>query len=237
MRAVIPMAGEGSRFAEKGYTFPKPLIDVNGKPMIQVVLETLPECSEYIFLCRLEHISEYSLGSMLQQLTDNRATVVPVETLTEGAACTVLLAEELINDQEELIIANSDQYVEYDHRNFDILRHHSNANGIIFTFNASHPKWSFARCDEYGNIDKVAEKDPISNVATCGIYYFSSGNMFCVAANQMIHKNIRTNNEFYLAPVYNEMIDGGFKVLPFFVDHMSGLGTPEDLENFIQRRQ
>jgi dTDP-glucose pyrophosphorylase len=227
------MAGQGSRFAEKGYTFPKPLIDVKGKPMIEVVVDTLPECKEYIFLCRQEHIEKYNLNELLQQVTHNRATVIPVDEITEGAACTALLAKREINDHEPLIIANSDQFVQYDKRNFEVMRRHGDAEGIIFSFNACHPKWSFAKLDENLEVVEVAEKRPISNVATCGLYYFDHGVNFVRAAEAMIAKDIRTNGEFYIAPVFNEMIEQGDTVLPFFVDRMLGLGTPEDLEVFL----
>lgn len=269
MRALIPMAGQGSRFTEKGYTFPKPLIDVNGKPMIQVVLETLPECSEYIFLCRTEHIEKYRLAELLQQLTNGKAKIVPVAQLTEGAACTALLAKELINDDEPLLIANSDQYVKYDKRNFDILREQADPDGIIFTFDASHPKWSFVKtCRNWAvpswEIDEVAEKKPISSIATCGLYYFKKGSRFVHFAEQMIISDgegwpKRVNGEFYIAPVFEQMmrtqtpechsiiyaqrnnlpVPPGrwrYKVLPFFVDRMCGLGTPEDLELFLREK-
>lgn len=234
MRALIPMAGEGSRFAEKGYSFPKPLIDVNGKPMIQVVIETLPECDEYIFLCRAEQVEQYQLVQMLNEITRDRAKVVVVDALTEGAACTALLAKDHINDGTPLLIANSDQYVEYDRRNFDVLRNFADADGIIFAFNACHPKWSFARTDERQQIFEVAEKRPISNVATCGLYYWRRGHQFVESSERMIEKDVRTNGEFYIAPAFNELIRDGGRVLPFFVDRMAGLGTPEDLDAFLR---
>ena len=115
MKILIPMAGEGSRFAREGYVFPKPLIDVNGKPMIQRVVENLDFDAEYIFLVRAEHLEKYSgLRSTLQRITDDRCTIVEVDSLTEGAACTCLLAKEHINVDDDLLIANSDQIIEYE---------------------------------------------------------------------------------------------------------------------------
>jgi dTDP-glucose pyrophosphorylase len=226
------MAGEGSRFRDAGYTFPKPLIDVNGKAMVAQVIDTLPDCEEYIFMCRFDHLEKYKLEEMLQSATDHRATIIPVHNLTEGAACTALLAKYCINDEKPLIIANSDQFVDYNKQNFKSLVNFSEADGIIFTFNACHPKWSFAELDENGQVVRVEEKNPISNVATCGLYYFSSGSLFIRAAESMIAKDIRTNGEFYLCPVYNELKE--HIILPFFVDKMFGLGTPEDLEAYLQ---
>lgn len=240
MRALIPMAGEGSRFTAAGYTFPKPLIDVRGKPMIQVVIESLPECDQYIFLCRKEHIEKYNLDVMLQSLTNNKAVIVPVDELTEGAACTALLARQYIDNGDELIIANSDQVIEYDKRNFAILRRHTDVDGIVFAFNASHPKWSFVEVSDTWEVTKVVEKCPISNVATCGIYYWRQGCSFVTYAREMIRTNCRVNGEFYIAPVYQEALLAAsatmrcFMLIPFFVDRMVGLGTPEDLEAYLR---
>jgi len=234
------MAGQGSRFTEKGYTFPKPLIDVKGKPMIQVVVESLPQCEEYIFLCRKEHIEQYALEVMLNAITNNRATIVSVDNLTEGAACTALLARQYIDNEDELLIANSDQYVEIDHRNFQILRRHTDLDGIVFAFNASHPKWSFVAVNEHWEVVRVAEKEPISNIATCGIYYWRTGSSFVHHARQMIQLDQRVNGEFYIAPVYQHAIEAAnathakFMLVPFFVSTMAGLGTPEDLDNFLK---
>jgi dTDP-glucose pyrophosphorylase len=232
------MAGEGSRFTQAGYTFPKPLIDVDGRPMIQVVIDSLPDCDAYTFLCREDQINQYNMKDALRSMLPGKdVSIVEVSKLTEGAACTALLAKEIINNGTPLLIANSDQYVEYDKRNFDLMRRYAVQDGIIFTFNACHPKWSFTRLDHTGKVIEVAEKRPISNVATCGIYYFQRGSDFVEAAESMIAKDIRTNGEFYIAPVYNEIIGEEKYVLPFFVDRMAGLGTPEDLESFLNVRR
>jgi NDP-sugar pyrophosphorylase family protein len=237
MKILIPMAGEGSRFAKEGYQFPKPLIDVNGKPMIQKVVENLDFGSEYIFLARKEHLEKYSgLRGTLDQITKRRATVVVVDTLTEGAASTALLAKKYIDNNEELLIANSDQIIDYQADNFLMLKNLSDVDSIVFTFNATHPKWSFVRTDPNGFVTEVAEKNPISDIATCGVYWYRKGSDFVKYAEQMIHKNIRVNNEFYIAPVYNEIIDAGKKVIPFYVSEMWGLGTPEDLSVYLANK-
>lgn len=236
LKILIPMAGEGSRFAEKGYTFPKPLIDVGGKPMIQRVIDDFPfPYAEFIFLVRSEHLTKYDLAEILQSAVgDRKCHIITVDALTEGAACTALLAKDLINTDDELIIANSDQHVKYSTQNLTCLRWLGRPDGIVFTFNASHPKWSFVKCDERGLVSEVAEKKPISDVATCGIYYYRRGSDFVRYAEQMIAKDIRVNGEFYIAPVYNEMIaDEHSKLVTFFVNEMHGLGTPEDLELFL----
>ena len=236
MKILIPMAGEGSRFVNEGYTFPKPLIDVDGKPMIQKVVENLDFDCEYIFLVRKKHIEKYEgLVNTLERVTNNNFKLVEVEGLTEGAACTALLAKEYINTDEDLLIANSDQYIEYEPENFKLLKNLTDADGILFTFNAVHPKWSFVRTNARGFIVEVAEKKPISNIATCGIYWFRKGSDFVKHAEEMIKEDRRVNGEFYIAPVYNELVASGKKLIPFYVHRMSGLGTPEDLKKFLRR--
>lgn len=236
MKILIPMAGEGSRFAKEGYTFPKPLIDVDGKPMIQRVVENLNFTAEFIFLVRKEHLDKYEgLSVTLHRITGGKMKIVEVDSLTEGAACTALLAKEHINTDDDLLIANSDQIIDYRPENFVTMKTMTNVDGIVFSFNAVHPKWSFAKVDGHGFITEIAEKVPISNVATCGIYWYRSGKDFVEAAESMIAKNIRVNNEFYIAPVYNEMISNGKTVIPFFVQEMHGIGTPEDLQTFLKK--
>lgn len=235
MKVLIPMAGEGSRFVQAGFTFPKPLIDVNGKPMIQCVVENLDFDAEYIFLVRREHLDKYEVHATLKQITHGNCRVVVVDGLTEGAACTALLAQEIIDNDEELLIANSDQIIEYSRENFDTLRRFTNLDAIVFSFHASHPKWSFVRTDsQSGHVVEVAEKKPISDIATCGIYYYRRGSDFVRYAEEMIKKDIRVNNEFYIAPVYNELINDRKTLVPFFVHQMHGLGTPEDLEKYLK---
>ena len=227
------MAGEGSRFKKEGYTFPKPLIDVNGKPMIQCVIENLDFDAQYIFLVRKEHLEKYNIESLLKIVTNGRSRIVPVDGLTEGAACTALLAKDLIDNNEELLIANSDQIVEYSKENFNTIRRFTKFNSSVFTFRAVHPKWSFVKINSRGVATEVAEKNPISDIATCGIYYYRSGSDFVKYANSMIEKDIRVNNEFYICPVYNELIRDRKTLIPFFVNKMHGLGTPEDLKKYL----
>tara|TARA_R100000152_G_C6779761_1_gene211719 strand:- start:152 stop:844 length:693 start_codon:yes stop_codon:yes gene_type:complete len=230
------MAGEGSRFAKEGYTFPKPLIDVNGKPMIQTVVENLDFNAEYIFLVRGEHLDKYEgLEDTLQRITNGKCSIVVVDELTEGAACTALLAKEHIDNDEDLLIANSDQYIEYSPENFNMMKEMTDVDAMVYTFEAVHPKWSFVKTNSRGIITEVAEKKPISNIATCGIYWYRKGSDFVKYAEQMIEKDIRVNNEFYIAPVYNELIEDGKTLVPFYVHSMWGIGTPEDLRAFLDQ--
>jgi NDP-sugar pyrophosphorylase family protein len=235
MKILIPMAGEGSRFAKEGYQFPKPLIDVNGKPMIQRVVQNLYFDAEYIFLVRKNHLEKYQgLKNSLFQITNVKTKIIEVDALTEGAACTALLAKEYIDNDEDLLIANSDQIIEYEQNNFNMLKNLTNVDSIVFCFNAVHPKWSFVKINSRGFVTEVAEKNPISDIATCGIYWYRKGSDYVKFAEQMISKNIRVNNEFYIAPVYNELIQNNKTLIPFYVHKMWGIGTPEDLKIYLK---
>jgi HAD superfamily hydrolase (TIGR01509 family) len=231
LNILIPMAGEGSRFADAGYTFPKPLIEINQKPMIQVVVENININANYIYVVRKKHYDEYNLKYVLNAITPGCKIVIQ-EGKTEGAACSVLLAKKHINNDMPLIIANSDQYVEYDSNNFMYSAIAGNSDGCIQTFTATHSKWSYAKVNDEGYVTEVAEKKPISTHATTGIYYYRKGKYFVEAAEEMIKKDIRHNNEFYVAPCYNQMINKGMKITIYDVDRMWGIGTPEDLTYF-----
>ena len=233
MNVLIPMAGAGSRFQQAGYTFPKPLIDVEGKPMIQVVVDNLNIEATYIYVVQKEHREKYNLDTLLSLITPN-CKIVEVNGITEGAACTTLLAKEYIDNDAPLVMANSDQFVEWDSNEFMYKMIEQKVDGGILTFTATHPKWSFAKVDEYGYVTEVAEKNPISDIATVGVYYWAKGSDYVKYAEQMISKNIRTNNEFYTCPTFNEAIADGKKIKTFNIEKMWGLGTPEDLKYYLE---
>ena len=233
MNVLIPMAGRGSRFADVGYTFPKPLIEVNGKPMIQVVLENLNIEANYTFVVRKEHYDKYSLQYLLTLIAPG-CNIIQVDELTEGSACTTLLAKEFIDNDDPLLLANSDQFMEW---NSNECLYAFNADGIdagILTFKATHPKWSYAKIGEDGFVSEVAEKKPISDDATVGVYFWKKGSDYVKYAEQMIDKDIRTNGEFYICPVFNEAIADGKKVRIKEIERMWGIGTPEDLNYFLE---
>ena len=233
LNVLIPMAGAGSRFEQAGYTFPKPLIEVRNKPMIQVVVDNLNIKANYIYIVQKKHREKYNLDTLLNLLTPN-CRIVEVDSLTEGAACTALLAKEFIDNDAPLFFANSDQFVEWDSNEFMYKMNETNADGGIVTFEATHPKWSFAKIDDKGLVTEVAEKNPISNIATVGYYYWKHGSDFVKYAEQMIDKNIRVNNEFYVCPVFNEAVGDNKQIRTFNVDGMWGLGTPEDLKYYLE---
>ena len=235
MNVLVPMAGAGSRFAKVGYSFPKPLIEVKGKPMIQVVVEALNVEAKYTYVVQKEHYDKYNLQYLLNLLTPH-CNIVQVDGITEGAACTTLLAKEFIDSDDSLIITNSDQMILWDSNETLYAFNNDNADGGIVTFPATHPKWSFAKLGEDGYVSEVAEKKPISEHATAGIYYWKHGSDYVKYAEQMIEKNIRVNNEFYVCPVYNEAIGDGKKIRIKEIEKsdMWGLGTPEDLNYFLE---
>jgi dTDP-glucose pyrophosphorylase len=234
---VIPMAGRGSRFAKVGYQLPKPLIDVNGKPMIERVIDNLRPtfAHRFIFLVLQEHLENFQLAAKLREWAGANAVIVPVTTVTEGAACTVLLAKAHLS-ANDLIIANSDQLVDFSLTDYVSWSRESRAEGSILCFEDQDEKWSFAKLDAAGHVVEVAEKKRISNLATVGIYWFKRGADFVAAAESMIAKNIRTNNEFYVCPVYNEMIQLKKRIVTWKIEKqaMHGVGTPEDLETYLR---
>ncbi len=230
---LIPMAGQGLRFSRANYVFPKPLIEtINGKPMIQLVVDCLGLEGHYIYLVQREHLEKYNLKQMLNLITPG-CEVIIVDRLTEGACCTTLLAANLIDSDKPLIIANSDQYIEWKPDEFFYLMNNQTVDGGILTFENTHPKWSYAKVNDDGFVTEVAEKNPISKHATVGVYYYKHGSDYVKYANQMIDKNIRVNNEFYVAPVFQQFIDDGKRIKIYDVDRMIGCGTPEDLNNLI----
>lgn len=233
LNVLIPMAGAGSRFQQAGYTFPKPLIEVRGKPMIQVVVENLNIEANYIFICQREHYETYNLKYLLNLIAPD-CKIVLVDGITEGAACTTLLAKEFIDNDQPLVMANSDQFIEWNSNEVMYAFNADSIDGGILTFNASHPKWSYAKLDDNGFVEEVAEKKVISDLATVGVYYWAKGSDYVKYAEQMINKNIRVNNEFYVCPVFNEAIGDGKKIRVKSIEKMWGIGTPEDLNYFLE---
>lgn len=236
LNIVVPMAGRGSRFANADYKMPKPLIDIHGHYMIECVTKNITPKTvhRFIYLCLAEHLEKYNLSDSLQKISPN-CIVIPVDKVTEGAACTVLLAEKFIDNDDALMIANSDQYVDIDIN--DYLAAGDSLDGLIMTMFANDNKWSFINFDENKHVTMVREKEVISNEATVGIYNFAHGRDYVFYANRMIKQNLRVNNEFYVAPVYNMLIDDGKKIGFYNVGvldaGMYGLGVPADLEKFL----
>lgn len=237
LNIVIPMAGRGSRFVKEGYKLPKPLIDVNGKHMIEVVVNNLkPTCEHrFIFICQKEHIEKFNLKEVFEKACKNYE-MIGIDGVTEGAAITVLKARDFIDSEEPLMIANSDQWVDADINEYLNDINSRQLSGSMLTMKANDPKWSYAKVEENGLVTEVVEKVVVSDEATVGIYNFTKGSDFCKYADHMIDQNIRSNGEFYVAPVYTYMAEAGAKIGVFNIGEeangMYGLGIPKDLELF-----
>jgi dTDP-glucose pyrophosphorylase len=232
MQIIIPMAGLGARFKTAGYTIPKPMVDVLGRPMIQAVIENLQVEGQYIFIIHKQHETDYGLGSMLQQIKPG-CVVIETEVVTEGPACTALLAQDYI-DSNELIIINCDQIIE--DLNINQLIRFSKVNqadGILGTFISTSNKNSYVKLDDHGYVTEVKEKLVISNTATNGLHFWNNGKDFVFSAKEMIKANERYNNEFYIAPTYNYLIKNRKVVLPYFYNLHFPIGTPQDLEAYV----
>lgn len=232
---LIPMAGEGQRFINKGYLEPKPLININNKKMIELVYNNINTNGNYIYVAKKQHIDQYDLQNAISSFCKN-FTLISQDKKLDGAVKSCLLAKDLINNDDPLIIANSDQYISWDSKKTINFFLKSGIDGAILTFKANDSKWSYIKRNKYNTVSAVAEKNIISNEATCGIYFWRKGSDFVKYAEQMIEKNIKTNNEFYVCPVYNEAIEDEKIIIGYLVDEMHGLGTPEDLDAFLQRK-
>ena len=241
LNIVIPMAGKGSRFANKGFKKPKPLIDINGKTMIQIVIENLKPNTphRFIFIVQKEHIRKYSADKLLKSLCPN-CIIIPIEEITKGAACSVLKSKKYINSNQPLMIANSDQWVNISINDYIEFCQKSKVQGQIMTMFSNDSKWSYINFDNHGNIIDVVEKIVVSDQATVGIYNFSRGDIFCKYAEQMIIDQNMSKGEYYVAPVYKYMIQDNQRIELYNIDkdgkNMYGLGTPDDLQYFIDHK-
>lgn len=237
IQIVVPMGGEGRQFAERGYTFPKPLVEIAGQPLIEIVVNNLTPTADhqFVFVCRQEHLANFALGDVLNLVAPG-CRIVPMGKPTAGALCSVLLAMEHLQHDDELLVANADQWIDAPIDGFLRAARASDWDGAIMTFPNTHPRWSYART-ENDLVVAVAEKQPISRNATAGLYYFRRGIDFVRGAERILLKNATFSGEFYVAPVYNELILAGKRVgmFPIEASQMHGLGTPEEVERFQAR--
>jgi NDP-sugar pyrophosphorylase family protein len=237
LQVIIPMGGKAARFAERGHTFPKPLLEIGNKSMIELVVQNLaaPAPVEFTFVCRKEHLSQFYLGDMLQLLAPG-CRIIALENETAGALCSVLLAVDHLKPDEEVMVANGDQFITTSLKPFYDQCRQPGVDGCILTFTATHPRWSFAKTDERGNVTAVAEKRPISKQATAGLYYFRRARDLVEASERMILKGLTTSGQFFVCPVYNELILAGKTVKTHHLPDgtMHSLGTPEDVDVFIK---
>lgn len=232
------MAGAGSRFSIAGYPDPKPLIPVHGVPMIKLVIDNLRPARphRFVFVCQRAHVTDYDLRPKFADWAPGNA-IIELDGVTDGAARTVLTTKDLIDTSDELMIANSDQYVDVAIDDYLAAQDERGLDGLIMTMTADDPKWSYALLDNEGLVQRVVEKQVVSTEATVGIYNFREGRMFVAAAKAMIAAREQTNGEYYVAPAYDRMVAAGLRVGVYNIgsdgDGMHGLGTPADLEKFV----
>ncbi len=234
LHVVIPLVGKDS-FSNTEY--PKPLKDVGRVSMIEVVLGNLapPTPCRFTFVCLKDHVQRFHLDQSLKVLAPGTACVV-AEGFTSGQLCSVLLAIDTMNPDDELLIANGDQFIAAGLPGFYAKCRESAIDGCILTFDSSHPKWSFVRLNAEGLVDYVAEKRPISNEATAGLYYFRNTGRFLSGAKSMLLKGASSEGKYYVAPVYNELILEGAKVVTYRVkkDVIFSFDTSDDIRFFCE---
>ena len=232
MNIVIPMAGLGSRFKISGYTVPKPLIPIEGKPMIQHAVDTLGIKGNYIFICQKEH----NLKSHLEVIYP-RCKVIEIDYITKGSACTVLLAKEYIDNDLPLIITNCDQIMWWDDKSFSTFVKNYPYDGFVVTYTECTPKNSYVKLNREGFAIEFAEKKVISSISLNGIHYWKHGKDFVYSAQNMIETNEQYNNEFYVAPTYNSLIKDGKKIGVYHIpnEQHNAVGTPEDLIKYADK--
>lgn len=229
---LLPIAGKAQRFLDAGYTMPKPLIMCEGKQIIDWSLSSIntSECN-IIFIVRKEHINNFSIDEILKNKFGQDITIISLDHVTRGSVETCVYAKELIDNDTPLIIYTPDVYFEpkFDPNNID-----ANLDGCLLTFKANSTAHSYAELDNNGFVIKTAEKEVISSNAAVGVYYFNKGSKFIHYANEMIDKNLTVKNEFYICPMYNQLIKDNLKVKIIETQKMHVLGTPEELEFFTK---
>lgn len=239
---VIPMAGRGQRFINAGYNIPKYMIEAGNKKIFEWALESLPLdiAKNIIFVCLEEHEKKYRVSKFIRKTIQkkyhylkDKYIIIFLKKITRGQVETVLKAKRYINNQNHLIIYNIDTYFRSSRLRQKILSaRNQNIDGIFSVFKSNNPKWSFAKVNKNYVIEKTAEKKPISNLASVGLYTFTEGKMFVEVAKYMIKKKIMFKGEFYVAPLYNILIKKKKKFIVDLVEEFWCFGTPEDLDFF-----
>ena len=226
---LVPMAGRGQRFVDAGYKVPKQLIYAKDKQLIDLSLNSvkLDECN-LIFVVRDDQITNYQVDKILKNKFGSDIKIVVSDGLTEGSVCSCLLARDYIDNEMPLIIHTLDiQFFPIFNPSDEFL---DDSDGKLLTFKSNSTNYSYVSIGEDGLARKTAEKKVISSNACVGIYTFKRGKDFCKFASEMIEKNIRTNNEFYISPLYNLLIDSGLKITTKSVKKMHIFGTPSEFE-------
>jgi len=236
LNIVMPMAGLGKRLAKGGYSLPKPLVKVAGKTLVEWSIKSLDLNVKYIFCCKQSHVDEHQIDKTLKKLVPN-CIIVPINYQTDGTAQTILEASKYIDNDEELIISDTDHHILLDKNKFLKKIDDKKIDACVFVFPGKQksPHFSYVRTNEENYVVEASEKIPISETAACGIHYYKKGSDFVKYAKKMIEKNIRFNNEFYVTPVYNEFIKDNKKILTFPIIKKWALGSPEEIEIFLKK--
>lgn len=236
MIVVVPMAGHGSRFSASGYNVPKPFIPVEGKPMFLHALRSINDIQYalIVFIVLKKHLENFNIQSEISKYGISNFEIITLEEVTEGQLDTVLKASDLINKDEDILIISSDTYVKSS-IDQDILKNKNTCSGIISVAKMPGSQWSFARLNEKNEVDLVAEKERISDLASTGLYYFSSGRRFVSLAKSMIAKKEKTRNEYYVIPVYQKYIESGERILVSIAEETWDMGTPESLKLYLDK--
>jgi UDP-N-acetylglucosamine diphosphorylase / glucose-1-phosphate thymidylyltransferase / UDP-N-acetylgalactosamine diphosphorylase / glucosamine-1-phosphate N-acetyltransferase / galactosamine-1-phosphate N-acetyltransferase len=233
MNILIPMAGLGSRFPKEKFKKPKPLIEINSVPMIIRAVESLDLDGDHFFVIRKSEFS-IEIKSIIMSIKKN-TNVIEIDYQTEGPADTALLFSDQINSDKELIIANCDQIMEWNSKNF--LHNVRQYDGAVVTYFATTAKNSYARLNKFGEVVEIKEKEVISTTSLNGIHYWKKGSEFVKSVKEMMQANDRSKNgEFYIGPSYNYMIKNGLRIGVFHIpsEMHHAVGDPEDLLKFIK---
>ena len=224
---LVPMAGLGSRFIKEGFKVPKQLINIKDKHLIDISLDCLDyEGCNLIFVVRDETVYNFHMDELLRKKFGDDIKVVILDKLTDGSVCSCLFAEEYIDNDAPLIIHTLD--IEFEPKFDPHLMNKLNGDGLLLTFKSNSSNYSYAKVDKNGFVTQTAEKKAISSDACVGIYGFKKGSDFCKYARDMIKRDLRTNNEFYISPLYNLLIEDGKKIRTEDVDKMHVFGTPDE---------
>ncbi len=208
LNILIPMAGPNI-FDKDEFQYPKPLIEIGGKAMIELVIGCLDQIAQpkrYIFVVNNSDCKSYHLDNVLELITKNNCDIIRLDRATRGAACTALMAIEYIDNSNPLIISNSDHIIDYD---LNVVMKYFKSRKLdagTICFKSVHPKWSFVRLDENKKIVETSEKRPLSKNAIAGFYYFQRGSEFVDGAMKMIEKDVHVGGNYFIAPVMNELI-------------------------------
>ncbi len=218
LRIIVPLAADHFIDESGQFNYPLPLIEINGKSVIEYVLNDLNEISgdkQLIFILKDLDCDKYNLDNSLKLLVEN-PVIVPLKAKTKGAVCSILMAVDYINHDDELLVVNADQIIECDYNEILTKFRKQNADGGIISFNSVHPRWSYAKVID-GDVYQTAEKNPISNEAIAGFYYFSKASDFIEGAFDVIRYDENYEGRYYTSSVFNQMILKGKKIKSYSI--------------------